>query len=102
MISLNASVRAQQLDQKILQDAAPISEQLGDLVSFATAQVYGSTQLTIAIDEYGQFNKSDMMAFMQNMGGLGDERESRSRPAKTRLMPLRHCICLPSFHVHRP
>ena len=39
-------------------------------MSFATAQVYGSTQLTIAIDAYNQFNESDVMAFMQNMGGL--------------------------------
>jgi hypothetical protein len=66
----NASLRAQQLDQKILQGAASISGLLGDLVSFATAQVYGSTQLTIAFDEYGQFNESDVMAFMQTMGGL--------------------------------
>jgi hypothetical protein len=66
----NASSRAQQLDQKILQDAAPISGLLGDLVSFATAQVYGSTVLTIAIDAYGQFNESDVMAFMKNMAGL--------------------------------
>jgi hypothetical protein len=66
----NASSRAQQLDQKILQDAAPISGQLGDLVSFATAQVYGSTQLTITIDAYGQFNDSDLMAFMKNTAGF--------------------------------
>ena len=66
----NASLRAQQLDNKILQAAARISGQLGDLVSFVTAQVYGSIQLTIAIDAYGQFNESDVMAFMKNMGGL--------------------------------
>jgi hypothetical protein len=45
----NASSRAQQLDQKILQDAAAVSGLLGDLVSFATAQVYGSTQLTMGL-----------------------------------------------------
>ena len=39
-------------------------------MSFATVQVYGSTQLTIAIDAYGQFNESDVMAFMKNMDGL--------------------------------
>ena len=66
----NASSRAQQLDQRILQDAAPISGMLGDLVSFATAQVYGSTQLTISMDSYGHYNESDVMAFMTNMGGL--------------------------------
>ena len=66
----NASSRAQQLDLQILQEAAPISGLLGDLVSFATAQVYGSTQLTLAIDPYGNINKSDVMAFMKNMAGL--------------------------------
>ncbi|KAH9050589.1 hypothetical protein EDB84DRAFT_1555238 [Lactarius hengduanensis] len=65
----NASSRARQLDQKILQDAAPISGLLGDLVSFATAHVYGSTQPTVAIDSSGEFNKSDVMAFMKNIDG---------------------------------
>ena len=66
----NASSRAQQLDEKILQGTAPISGVLGDVVSFATAQVYGSTLLTIGTDADGQFNESDVMAFMQNMAGL--------------------------------
>ncbi|KAI9448901.1 hypothetical protein BJY52DRAFT_1156153 [Lactarius psammicola] len=62
----NASSRARELDQKILQEAAPISGLLGGLVSLATAQVYGSTQLTIGTDASGEFNKSDAMAFMKN------------------------------------
>ena len=66
----NASSRAQQLDSKILQEAAPISGQLGDLVALATAQVYGSTQLTVGTDASGNFNESDVMAFMKNVGGL--------------------------------
>ncbi|KAI9430131.1 hypothetical protein H4582DRAFT_2104007 [Lactarius indigo] len=65
----NASSRAQQLDSKILEEAAPISGLLGDLVSLATAQVYGSTQLTVGTDASGNFNKSDVMAFMKNVGG---------------------------------
>ncbi|KAH9066439.1 hypothetical protein EDB87DRAFT_1828453 [Lactarius vividus] len=65
----NASSRAQKLDQKILQDAAPISGLLGNLVSFATAQVYSSTQLTVATDSSGEFNKSDVMAFMMGVEG---------------------------------
>jgi hypothetical protein len=65
----NASSRAQQLDSKILQAAAPISGLLGDLVALATAQVYGSTQLTVGTDASGNFNTSDVMAFMKNIGG---------------------------------
>ncbi|KAF8260626.1 hypothetical protein EI94DRAFT_1747935 [Lactarius quietus] len=70
----NASSRAQQLDSKILQDAAPISGLLGDLVALSTAQVYGSMQLTIGTDASGNFNESDVMAFMKNVGGLKTNR----------------------------
>ncbi|KAI9447112.1 hypothetical protein BJY52DRAFT_375069 [Lactarius psammicola] len=65
----NASSRAQRLDLKILQDAATVSGLLGDLVSLATAQVYGSTQLTIGADASGNFDMLDVMAFMKNVGG---------------------------------
>jgi len=65
----NASSRAHQLDLKILQDAASVSKSLGDLVSTAVAQVYGSTQLTVGIDTSGNLNKSDVMMFMKNIGG---------------------------------
>jgi hypothetical protein len=68
----NASSRAQQLDRKILQGAASVSNLLGDLVSLATAQVYGSTQLTIGTigtDAKGNYNTSDVMMFMKNIGG---------------------------------
>jgi hypothetical protein len=40
------------------------------LVSIAIAQVYGSTQLTIGTDPRGNFNESDVMMFMKNIGGL--------------------------------
>ncbi|KAH9011054.1 hypothetical protein EDB84DRAFT_1406130 [Lactarius hengduanensis] len=70
----NASSRAQELDLKILQHASPISGPLGDLVSLATAQVYGSFHLTYAIDANGDFNKSDVMAFMRNIGGSNTNR----------------------------
>jgi hypothetical protein len=64
-----ASTRAQALDQKILQAAASISGLLGDLISLGIAQTYGSTQLTIGKDASGNFNKSDVMMFMKNIGG---------------------------------
>ncbi|KAH9164532.1 hypothetical protein EDB89DRAFT_415428 [Lactarius sanguifluus] len=70
----NASSRAQKLDQKILQGAAPVSDLLGDLVSLATAQVYGSTHLTIGTDANGNYNESDVMMFMKNIGGLKTNR----------------------------
>ena len=65
----NASSRAQQLDNKILQNASSVSDGLGDLVSLVTAQVYGNMQLTIGTDAHGNFNESDVMVFMRNIGG---------------------------------
>jgi hypothetical protein len=76
----NASSRAQQLDQKILQGAAPFSDLLGDLVSLATAQVYGSTQLTVGTDASGNYNSSDVMMFMKNIGG---SETNRVNPVET-------------------
>ena len=67
----NASSRAQQLDSKILEDAAAVSGALGDLVSLSTAQVYGSIQLTVGFGTSGNLNESDVMAFMKNIGGPG-------------------------------
>jgi hypothetical protein len=66
----NASSRAKQLDNKILQSANSVSNSLGDLVSLAIAQVYGSMQLTIGTDAHGNLNKSDVMMFMKNTGGV--------------------------------
>ena len=69
----NASSRAQQLDNKILQNASLVSDGLGDLVSLAIAQVYGSMQLTIGTDSHGNLNKSDVMMFMKNHGGIKEK-----------------------------
>jgi hypothetical protein len=69
----NASSRAQQLDAKILQDATSVTRVFGDLVSLAIAQVYGSMQLTIGADAQGNLNKSDVMMFMKNIGGVKEK-----------------------------
>ncbi len=65
----SASSRALALDSKILQHAASISSPLADLVSLATAQIYGSIQVTVGTDKSGNLDKSDVMAFMKNVGG---------------------------------
>ena len=57
------------MDQMILQNATSFSGPLGDLVSLAIAQVYGSTQLTIGTNALGESNYSDVMMFMKNIGG---------------------------------
>ncbi|KAH9028323.1 hypothetical protein EDB84DRAFT_1272333 [Lactarius hengduanensis] len=67
----NASSRAQHLDLGILQHAGTVSRKLGDLVSLATAQVYGSIQVTVGASgsPIPSFDESDVMAFMKNIGG---------------------------------
>jgi hypothetical protein len=69
----NASSRAQQLDNKILQNTTSVTDDLGDLVSLAIAQVYGSMQLTIGTDAQGNFNNSDVMMSMKNIGGVTEK-----------------------------
>ena len=66
-----ASSRARELDNKILQAANSVSNNLGGLVSVAIAQVYGSMQLTVGADTQGNLNDSDVMMFMKNIGGFG-------------------------------
>ena len=66
----HALTRAQNLDNTILQVADSVSNNLGDLVSASIAQVFGSMQLTIGTDTHGNFNTSDSMMFMKNIGGV--------------------------------
>jgi hypothetical protein len=65
----NASQRAQKLDREILQDAASVSGLLGDLVSLAVPQVFGSSQITIGTDNSGNLDMSDVMMFVKDVGG---------------------------------
>jgi Domain of unknown function (DUF5127) len=67
----NASSRAQQLDNKILQNANSVSDGLGVLVSLAITQVYSSMQLTIETGAHENLNNSDAMMFMKNIGAYG-------------------------------
>ena len=68
----NATSRAQQPagpEGKIFDGSISISNHLSALTSVAIADVYGSMQLTIGTDKYGNLNKSDAMMFMKNIGG---------------------------------
>lgn len=65
----NAVQRAEQLDTKIMTAAQNISSDYADLLSLATRQVFGATELTIAQNGDGSFNSSDVMMFMKNIGG---------------------------------
>jgi hypothetical protein len=62
-----ALTRARNLDNKILQVANSISNNLGLLASASVPQLYGSMQLTTGTDTHGN---SDMLAIMKNIGGV--------------------------------
>ena len=66
----NASSRAQQLEEKIFQDSESVAQYLSSLTSLALAEVYGSLQLTVWTDGHGNLNKSDVLMFMKNIGGV--------------------------------
>ncbi|KAI0049509.1 hypothetical protein FA95DRAFT_1489040 [Auriscalpium vulgare] len=68
----NALTRATQLDQRILSAANSISSNYADLVSQATRQAFGATELTIAKGSDGSWNTSDVMMFMKGFGGSVD------------------------------
>jgi hypothetical protein len=66
----NASSRAQQVDEKILQDSKSVDQYLSGLTTVALAEVYGSMQVTVWTDGKGNFDDSDVMVFMKNIGGV--------------------------------
>jgi hypothetical protein len=66
----NASSIALQSESKILIDSESITDDLVWLTSTAFAEVYGSMLLTVGTDEHGNPNKSDVMMFMKNIGGV--------------------------------
>jgi hypothetical protein len=66
----NASSIALQSENKIFENSQSITNDLVWLTSTAIAEVYGSTLLTIGTDEHGNPNKSDVMMFMKNFGGV--------------------------------
>ncbi|KAF8497617.1 hypothetical protein F5888DRAFT_1613412 [Russula emetica] len=70
----NASSRAQQVDGQIFQDSESVAQDFSSLTSVALAEVYSSMQLTVWTDGHGNFNKSDVMVFMKNIGGVNKNR----------------------------
>ena len=66
----DASSRAQDLDDKISQDSESVALDLSRLTFIAIAELYGGMQLTIGTDAHGNLNKSDVMVFMKNIGGV--------------------------------
>jgi hypothetical protein len=66
----NASSRADQVNKETTSDSDSVVVALGQMIFIAIAEVYGSMQLTIGTDAHGNLNKSDVMMFMKNIGGI--------------------------------
>ena len=66
----NAYSRAFQMMSNILESSNFVGAgALPAMAYIAIAEVYGSMQLTIGADAQGNFDKSDVMVFMKNIGG---------------------------------
>ncbi|KXN87094.1 hypothetical protein AN958_09304 [Leucoagaricus sp. SymC.cos] len=60
--------RSLQLDNKIVSNANQVSAEYADLLSLATRQIFGSMDITLAKEQDGSFNISDVKIFMKDMG----------------------------------
>ena len=66
----NVSPIALQSENMIYNESQTITNDLGVTTTIALAEVYGSMQLTVGTDKQGNYNTSDVMMFMKNIGGV--------------------------------
>ncbi|KAJ3769969.1 hypothetical protein FB446DRAFT_745812 [Lentinula raphanica] len=64
----NATDRANQLDQQIMNAAQNVSSEYADLVAFGTRQALASSDITVAQNSDGSLNTSDVKAFQRDTG----------------------------------
>ncbi|KLO07710.1 hypothetical protein SCHPADRAFT_836241 [Schizopora paradoxa] len=67
--ALNASI---QLDLQITNDAATISTEYVDLLSLVSRQAMSALEITVSKDASGNFNASDVMIFLKDMGSVSE------------------------------
>ncbi|CAL1707175.1 unnamed protein product [Somion occarium] len=67
----DAKARADKLDIQILDAASDISPTYSSIISFATRQAIGGTELTIGMGSDNKWNMSDVKMFMKDMGMSG-------------------------------
>ena len=67
----NALNNAIALDDQILRDGSQISTNYYDLLALTTRQAMGSLDITIVRDGSGNWNKSDVKAFLRSAGRIG-------------------------------
>ncbi|EJC98586.1 DUF1793-domain-containing protein [Fomitiporia mediterranea MF3/22] len=67
----DAVTAATALDKQILGAAGQVSTNYADILSLSTRQVMGGLEYTLLKDDSGNFNMSDVKAFLNDMGGIG-------------------------------
>ena len=67
----NAMKASNQLDKQVAGDAAGISPNLTDLLSLVARQAMSALEITVSRKTDGNFDSSDIMAFMKDMGNVG-------------------------------
>ena len=68
-----AQQAAESFDSKLLSAGSAISSDYADLLALTTRQVLGSLDITLALGSDGNWNFSDAMVFMKNMGAAGTD-----------------------------
>ncbi|KLO10459.1 DUF1793-domain-containing protein [Schizopora paradoxa] len=68
----NTLNKSTELDLQIMNDTANISTEYYDLLTLVSRQAMSALEITVAKDDDGNFNSSDIMAFLKNMGGVGN------------------------------
>lgn len=62
--------RADDLDTKIISAANSVSSEYSDILSLGLRQCLGATELTLGQNLDGTLNSTDVMMFMEDMGGV--------------------------------
>lgn len=59
------------IDNAVRADGLAISPEYPDILALSLRQAMASMEITISVGSDGQWNTSDVMSFMKNMGALG-------------------------------
>lgn len=59
------------IDNAVRADGLAVSPEYADILALSLRQVMASMEITISVGSDGQWNTSDIMSFMKNMGNLG-------------------------------
>ena len=68
---IRARSAAASLDVRLLADANAISPEYANLISLVTRQAMGAGEITMGRGSGGDWNQSDVMMFLKDMGSLG-------------------------------